>query len=420
MASTYHLKPLDASIQQIKLFKLSRASRAQTQDADLHVTLSVWDLTNCPPFIALSYRWGSTKASRPVWINGRSHNIGRNLLDFLETYASLDSYKFREVFAKAAISSGSVDATSLYLWVDQLCIDQSSIYERNHQVRLMGKIFSSAASVVVWLGKNDHASAAAIDYIRNNQEAEEQALAATNVRWIPNQPARAVPGNTKQSMALENLARNPYWNRLWVIQEFVVARYITVMCSSAYIHWPQLRDYSVMRQGFVEKDAMTRIINYRNAWSYPRLRGLMDTLVYFCDHLCKDPRDKVYGLLGLVATYAEYGSDTPEVDYSRSVEEVFADTVRCVIRSEVKRESLLELQAQRLPQPLYRNLDILNQQMGLIVATRKSRDHHNETAFRAWIERIWRQECSEHLRIVNRQRQDRVKRYLESLDESQG
>jgi hypothetical protein len=40
------------------------------------------------------------------------------------------------------------------LWIDGICIDQSSTEEKNHQVALMRDIYSSAYSVVVWLGEN--------------------------------------------------------------------------------------------------------------------------------------------------------------------------------------------------------------------------------------------------------------------------
>jgi hypothetical protein len=29
-----------------------------------------------------------------------------------------------------------------YLWVDQICIDQSNVQERNHQVKIMGEIYA--------------------------------------------------------------------------------------------------------------------------------------------------------------------------------------------------------------------------------------------------------------------------------------
>jgi Heterokaryon incompatibility protein (HET) len=39
-----------------------------------------------------------------------------------------------------------------WIWIDALCIDQQNNSERNHQVRVMGKIYEMAIEVLVWLG----------------------------------------------------------------------------------------------------------------------------------------------------------------------------------------------------------------------------------------------------------------------------
>jgi hypothetical protein len=41
------------------------------------------------------------------------------------------------------------------LWIDALAINQSSIDERNKQVRIMPKIYSAARQTVIWLGPFD-------------------------------------------------------------------------------------------------------------------------------------------------------------------------------------------------------------------------------------------------------------------------
>ncbi len=39
------------------------------------------------------------------------------------------------------------------LWIDAICIDQISNEEKNHQVKVMGEIYSGAARVIIWLGE---------------------------------------------------------------------------------------------------------------------------------------------------------------------------------------------------------------------------------------------------------------------------
>lgn len=41
---------------------------------------------------------------------------------------------------------------TMYLCCDQLCIDQGSTQEQNHQVAMMGRIYSTACETLAWLG----------------------------------------------------------------------------------------------------------------------------------------------------------------------------------------------------------------------------------------------------------------------------
>jgi hypothetical protein len=38
-----------------------------------------------------------------------------------------------------------------YLWIDQQCINQSSLAERSHQVAIMDKIYQKGNRVLIWL-----------------------------------------------------------------------------------------------------------------------------------------------------------------------------------------------------------------------------------------------------------------------------
>jgi hypothetical protein len=40
------------------------------------------------------------------------------------------------------------------LWIDSVCIDQTSIHERNHQVGIIGDVYAFAERVLVWLGED--------------------------------------------------------------------------------------------------------------------------------------------------------------------------------------------------------------------------------------------------------------------------
>jgi hypothetical protein len=84
-------------------------------------------------YTALSYTWGDAPADCIIELNGQPFHVRRNLWDFLDRARKADFV--------------------WYLWIDALCIDQSTVRERNHQVALMGKMYSQAREVLVWLGQ---------------------------------------------------------------------------------------------------------------------------------------------------------------------------------------------------------------------------------------------------------------------------
>lgn len=84
---------------------------------------------------ALSYVWGSENRSHDILCDGHTLSITRNC--FL-------ALKHLRLVSQARA-----------LWVDAICIDQSSISERTQQVRLMGDIYNLSLTVLIWLGEGD-------------------------------------------------------------------------------------------------------------------------------------------------------------------------------------------------------------------------------------------------------------------------
>jgi hypothetical protein len=80
-------------------------------------------------YTALSYTWGDATPLRTIDLDGKPVAVRKNLWDFLN--------RARE------------DGFAGYLWIDALCIDQSTVGERNHQVAMMGTIYSRAEGIIV-------------------------------------------------------------------------------------------------------------------------------------------------------------------------------------------------------------------------------------------------------------------------------
>jgi hypothetical protein len=94
----------------------------------------------------LFYTWGNATITDNIELGGVAFAVTTNLL--------------------SAWQHQRLPAQPQRLWVDAICIDQSSIPERESQVRPMRKIYQNATRVVVWLGNSTPASAVAFTYLR--------------------------------------------------------------------------------------------------------------------------------------------------------------------------------------------------------------------------------------------------------------
>lgn len=85
---------------------------------------------------------GSDSNLQPIFTDGHVVQVGENLASALQHLRNEDARRG--------------------LWADALCINQSNIEERNHQVSRMGSIFQKAKSVQAWLGAASDDSGEAI------------------------------------------------------------------------------------------------------------------------------------------------------------------------------------------------------------------------------------------------------------------
>jgi hypothetical protein len=121
-------------------------------------------LDDTPSYDAVSYVWGSSKLTRGIYVGAKVIKVTENC--FLALHGLRDSTLPR------------------FCWIDACCIDQSSNEERNHQVRLMGDVYSKAARTIVCLGpterNSDHDDVRAIRYIKkyaqNPHEGPNQSM----------------------------------------------------------------------------------------------------------------------------------------------------------------------------------------------------------------------------------------------------
>lgn len=70
------------------------------------------------------------------------------------------------------------------LWIDALCIDQSNIAERNHQVGLMGEIYKKADHVLIWLGLGDDVARQGLTMFENGESLNFRQSKSLNISHL--------------------------------------------------------------------------------------------------------------------------------------------------------------------------------------------------------------------------------------------
>ncbi len=281
-------------------------------------------------YVALSYTWGDATNTRNIIVNGHQVAIGANLESALQALRH-----------KAAIKSG------YKLWVDAICINQQDIAERGREVRRMGKIYRQAHDVVIWLGNEGAKSDKAMYLIRtlSNADPKGQDILGISLR---NKPDLLGQGCWR---ALGELLDRPYWDRLWVLQEIGLGWDRTsVLCGQQAVTWKQfyIATYLFRKRNI---DVMIALIDRDRKGAGLSAPGLkrnklihlnMEHLVqarqekrqYMCvldlgrKSLATDPRDKVYGLLGVMETSV---SDRIVPDYNATLVQVFTDFAKAFI-----------------------------------------------------------------------------------------
>lgn len=107
-------------------------------------------------------------------------------------------------------------------WIDAICIDQNDFDERPVQIRLIGNIYSRAQAVRIWLGEAADDSDGSMEVLRQIFDA----IPFHKLR-LCNRRARS-----EDFLPLGKIFQRPWWHRVWVIQEFVLARQAIMVCGT--------------------------------------------------------------------------------------------------------------------------------------------------------------------------------------------
>lgn len=302
--------------------------------AKLQCRLVEADLNKVPAYEAISYVWGRPAKRELIDCDGRDARVTTNLAQVLRQLRS--------------------ETTPRTLWVDGICINLDNVSEKNHQVEMMGDIFKSAARVIIWLGPNWNGSAsramAAIQFVNDkipdsdsdSDESEEQQSGEPTIENLERQ-LEDERGIKHIWSALEDLFERQWFQRIWCMQEAILARRTMILCGDeeidgilfgAFTKWLHARNWAgEITPTKINAGAKTA---YRclNDWGWAGT--FLEILDTFRALHATDARDKVYGLIGLFDLGRKKNPNTPHVavDYEKSLSEVLYDAVLYAIQSE--------------------------------------------------------------------------------------
>ncbi|KAI8317521.1 hypothetical protein K4K59_004054 [Colletotrichum sp. SAR11_240] len=188
------------------------------------------------PYEAVSYHWGSnTKTPFKLLVNDENADSS-SPASIIPLTASLHTL-LRQI--------AYTDRDRL-VWVDAICINQvrsADNVEKGAQIRMMPDIYGIAARVLVYLGPsadNSDLAIAFLEHISDFADYLDETLPTANFAAALAAGFAMPPPDAPDWPALRALLRRPWFRRVWVIQEFVNATELTVMCGAREIDWRRL------------------------------------------------------------------------------------------------------------------------------------------------------------------------------------
>jgi hypothetical protein len=277
----------------IRLLELTR----QGPDNSIRGHLVQSRLDDTPRFAALSYVWGCASPNDPtLQVDGFELRVRQSLAHALDTILS--------------------DVATIMLWIDQICIDQENDLEREHQVKLMWRIFKHAQRVVCWLGPHEEDVDYAFDLLKtlvpNTPDSDAWKKAAEKLSragYFSDLSDLFDPTKAPFSV-LAALVNRPWFSRLWIVQEVALASELEFRCGgttiegrlffaafqtiSSIIHDPPMPWLLKPFRHAVKLGQLRAQVAAGRPCSYPHLAQAFSTWD------CKKSHDRLNALFGLV------------------------------------------------------------------------------------------------------------------------
>ncbi|KAI1738936.1 heterokaryon incompatibility protein-domain-containing protein [Xylaria scruposa] len=355
---------------------------------DIKVAFEHVVLNEHSQFEALSYVWGSenehekvkvqtrpgksssSSTSPSIPINTAKWSFEKELTDTFDCRDWEDVDETIQITKNLAIVLEHLryEEKPRILWVDAVCIDQGNPDEKGEQVNRMGSNYENAQRTIVWLGPD--ATDGKSDELYSNikfafdlfHRFYEQSVSEANdnqsvlSEWLvqpfmdcfnttasdgENFGVRLIARFIKEYDATRALLQRPWWNRMWIVQETCKSRAIDVYFGHLTIKWnvlskgiqsylsPSERQVALPERFIYQIQALFAAQELRD--SHPDGKNLLSLLHRYRWCRASNPRDKIYGILGL----ASKGPSDPKVEpnYKIDIYTCYRDTTLEIMRA---------------------------------------------------------------------------------------
>jgi len=273
-------------------------------DEPLCGRLDIINVESAPPYDALSYTWGTGDPTNYIWIEGEPIPLRSNL--------------------EIALRALRLPSNPRLMWIDALCIDQSSLDERSRQVQYMRLVYKHSEKVISWLGRKTPGVEEAFECAKRHSDVrrlvEESSEETDNqnqgqfYEFVHDMVGNATADLPETAMPhLYELFDREYFSRSWVVQEVFVGPPPVAKCEELEI--PLFDLVSVLMFLGEQRKAIAKpssldvwylISSARNPYSPVRtsqipgsIGPLLSTLESMRHFKATDNRDKIYALLGI-------------------------------------------------------------------------------------------------------------------------
>ena len=254
-------------------------------------------------YVALSYAWGDAKDCRLISINNHELSVTTNLYSAIRRIRSIGDRR--------------------RLWTDAICINQEDRQEKEFQVSMMGQIYKQAQVVIADIGEETNDSELGFNHGMSIRRALAKLDNSARFTSVDDYESHGLPplGDIGWT-AWSRLLTRPWFSRLWIIQEYALPSNVVMLFGKRHfasdvipttvnmMHKYGVAEYDrpivdlpLRQQAVLGSQKISTLSVVRQAVLDRDHLDLLDLLKLVRGCNVTDPKDIVYGLLGLASDF---------------------------------------------------------------------------------------------------------------------